>query len=60
MVVTLPSVRRTGLSRARPVRALPAARANMTAAVAAVQAMPRPLWWGWNCAANAQVDWAVR
>ena len=46
-VVTLPSVRRTGLPSARPVLALPAARPNMTAAVTAVQAMPGTEWRGW-------------
>ena len=35
-----PSVFRTGLSRAVPVRAFPAARANIAAAVTAVQIIP--------------------
>ena len=39
-MVTRPSVRSTGLSRARPVRAFPAASANITAAVTAVHTMP--------------------
>ena len=38
--VTRPSVRSTGLPSARPVRALPAASANITAAVIAVQMIP--------------------
>jgi hypothetical protein len=37
ITVTLPSVIRTGLSSARPVCAFPAANANITAAVTAVQ-----------------------
>gem|GEM_PF-3474356 len=41
--VTRPSVARTGLPSCLPVRALPAASANMTAAVTAVQAMPSML-----------------
>ena len=41
--VTRPSVLSTGSPSARPVRALPAASANMAAAVTAVQAMPRTL-----------------
>lgn len=40
MVVTRPSVRKTGLPRARPVTDLPAASANIATAVSAVQAMP--------------------
>ena len=39
-MVTQPSCRSTGLSSARPVRALPAASANIAAAVSAVQMMP--------------------
>ena len=38
-----PSVTRTGLPSARPVRALPAASANIAAAVTAVQAIPSRL-----------------
>jgi hypothetical protein len=40
IIVTRPSVRRTGLPSARPVRALPAASANITTAVTAVQMIP--------------------
>ena len=39
-MVTRPSVRSTGLSSAAPVRDFPAASANITAAVTAVQMMP--------------------
>jgi hypothetical protein len=39
--VTPPSVRSTGLPSARPVRALPADKANISAAVTAVQMIPR-------------------
>ena len=47
MVVTLPSVRRTGLPGVLPALAFPLANANMTAAVTAVHTMPSRLWWAW-------------
>jgi hypothetical protein len=47
MRVTRPSVVRTGLSKAAPAWALPAARANIRAAVAVVQPMPSGEWCGW-------------
>ena len=45
--VTLPSAVRTGLPRVLPVRAFPAARTNMTAAVTAVQTIPAGLGRTW-------------
>ena len=47
IVVTRPSARSTGLSKAVPTLALPAAKVNMTTAVVAVHAIPRGLWCGW-------------
>ncbi len=46
-VVTRPSVRSTGLSSARPVRAFPAASANIAAAVSPVHTIPAAEWRGW-------------
>ena len=54
--VTRASVRSTGLSSARPVRALPAARLNMASAVAAVQTMPRGLCAAWWRTASTTAD----
>ena len=49
IIVIRPSARRTGLSSAAPVLALPRKpRPNMTAAVTPVQTMPSGLWCGWN------------
>ena len=58
--VTLPSVCRTGLPSARPVRALPAARANIAAAVTAVQTMPSTECRGRYPAASTTVDCTSR
>jgi len=60
MRVTRPSVRSTGLSSAVPVRALPTARATMTAAVTAVQAIPAGLWPGRYPAASTTLDCTAR
>ena len=53
-------VHRTGLPRAAPVRALPAARAYITAAVAAVQPIPAMLCRGRSPAARTQEDCTAR
>jgi hypothetical protein len=60
ITVTLPSACSTGLSSARPVRAFPAASANMTAAVAAVQMMPGGECRGRYPAASTTLDCARR
>jgi len=56
ITVTLPSVCSTGLPSARPVRAFPAASANMTAAVTPVQMMPGGECRGRYPAASTAVD----
>ena len=60
IMVTRPSVCSTGLSRARPIRAFPAASVNITAAVTAVQMIPVRECPGWYPAASTAVDCTSR
>jgi hypothetical protein len=59
-MVARPSVRSTGLLSSRPIRAFPAASANMTDAVSAVQAIPGSECPGWYEVASTTLDWMTR